>query len=152
MRGVMSLGYAVARALSLAAPPEAAWRDSPVGHVGVIHVELSVDERHSLHAARLLSPKAGDPAPAPVLEHLFESAVLLMQGGRFVVSASHEPGVEQLVIDVAIRAGATAEKADDAVVEKGFSGATPANPGKAHFRYGTGREVVATITIVRNEQ
>ena len=34
------------------------------------------------------------------------------------------------------------------IVQKKFDGASPGHPGKAYFRYGTGRAFEAKVTIV----
>lgn len=149
VRGVLDLGYALARALSLVAPDAAAWREFPVGHLGTLRIALAVDESQHLGPARRVRTRPDEPAPPAVLEKLVDDALLLMRGGRFAVSGSPEPGVEQLVIDVAVRARASDEAADDALIQKGFSGATPARPGKAYFRYGTGCAVEAVVTVVK---
>jgi hypothetical protein len=148
-RGVLSLGYAMARAISHAAPVDAAWRELPVGHVGTIRIELSVDESHHLGEARRLRARPDEPMPPDVLEGLVERALLLLRGGLFALSGSRQPGVEQFTIDVAIRAGPTDAAGADAAVQTGFSGATPKRPGKAYFRYGTGRAVEAIVSVAR---
>ncbi len=149
VRGVLDLGYAIARALSLAAPDEAVWREFPVGHIGTVRIALPVDDSQHLGSARRLRTSPDEPTPPAVLEQLVDDALLVMRGGSFAVSGSPLPGIERLVIDVAIRARASDEAGDSAVVQKGFSGATPARPGKAYFRYGTGCAVEAVVTVVR---
>jgi hypothetical protein len=146
-RGVLSLGYAMARAISHAAPADAAWRELPVGHVGTIRIELAVDESHHLGEARRLRAKPDEPTPPAVLEGLVERALLLLRGGQFALSGSRQPGVEQFTIDVAIRAEVTDAAGADAVVQTGFSGATPKRAGKAYFRYGTGRAIEAIVSV-----
>jgi hypothetical protein len=146
--GVKRLGYAFARAIPTAAPGAAAWRDLPLGHVGTIRIELSVDESKRLSQVRPFQEQLGEPAPPPALERLVEQVLLLLSPGHFALSSSNEPGVERLVVDVVLRNDKADEGGADDVVEKRFSGATPALPGKAYFRYGTGRAVEATVTVL----
>ena len=149
LNGVRRLGYAFTRAIPAAGPADAEWRELPVGHVGTIRIELSVDESHQLGEARPLRVRPDEPAPPAVLERLVERTLLLLRGGQFALSDSNQPGVERLAVDVVIRNQAPDEDGADLVVQKGFSGASPALPGRAYFRYGTGRAVEATVTILR---
>ena len=149
LNGVRRLGYAFTRAIPAAGPADAEWHELPVGHVGTIRIELSVDESHQLGEARPLRVQPDEPAPPAVLERLVERTLLLLRGGQFALSDSNQPGVERLAVDVVIRNEAPDEDGADLVVQKGFSGASPALPGRAYFRYGTGRAVEATVTILR---
>ena len=145
--GVRRLGYAFTRAIPAATPADAAWRELPVGHVGTIRIELEVDESNHLGALKHWQARAGEPAPPAVLERMVERTLLLLRAGQFALSGSNQPGSERLVIDVQLHDEAADEDATDNVVNKGFDGATPNHPGKAHFRYGTGRTFEAKVTI-----
>lgn len=147
--GVRRLGYAFTRAIPAASPADSAWRELPVGHVGTIRIELEVDKSNRLGALkRWQAPD--EPAPPAVLERMVERTLILLRAGQFALSGSNQPGSERLVIDVHLRDDAADEDATDNVVNKGFDGATPGHPGKAHFRYGTGRTFEAKVTIVRS--
>ncbi len=150
--GVRRLGYAFTRAIPAASPADSAWRELPVGHVGTIRIELEVDENNRLGALKRWQASPDEPAPPAVLERMVERTLILLRAGQFALSGSNQPGSERLVIDVNLRdADADAdEDATDNVVNKGFDGATPGHPGKAHFRYGTGRTFEAKVTIVRS--
>ena len=150
--GVRRLGYAFTRAIPAATPADAAWRELPVGHVGTIRIELEVDEFNHLGALKHWQAGPGEPAPPAVLERMVERTLILLRAGQFALSGSNQPGSERLVIDVQLRDEAADEDATDNVVNKGFDGATPTHPGKAHFRYGTGRTFEAKVTIVHSGQ
>ncbi len=145
--GVRRLGYAFTRAIPAATPADAAWRELPVGHVGTIRIELEVDESNHLGALKKWQAHPGEPAPPAVLERMVERTLILLRAGQFALSGSNQPGSERLVIDVQLRDDTADGDATDDVVNKGFDGATPGHPGKAHFRYGTGRSFEAKVTI-----
>ncbi len=145
--GVRRLGYAFTRAIPAATPADAAWRELPVGHVGTIRIELEVDESNRLGALKHWQSRPGEPTPPAVLERMVERTLLLLRAGQFALSGSNQSGSERLIIDVRLRDAAADEEATENVVNKGFEGATPGHPGKAHFRYGTGRTFEATVTI-----
>lgn len=145
--GVRRLGYAFTRAIPAATPGDSAWRELPTGHVGTIRIELEVDENRRLGAVKRWSGRAGEPAPPPVLERMIERTILLLRSGQFALSGSNEPGSERLVIDVSLHDEAADEDGTQDVVQKKFDGATPGHPGKAYFRYGTGRAFEAKISI-----
>jgi hypothetical protein len=148
--GVRRLGYAFTRAIPAATPADAAWRELPAGHVGTIRIELQVDETNHLGALKHWQAHPGEPAPPAVLERMVERTLLLLRAGQFALSGSNQPGSERLIIDVHLRDDAPDEEASTDVVNKGFDGATPNHPGKAHFRYGTGRTFEAKVTIVHS--
>jgi hypothetical protein len=148
--GVRRLGYAFTRAIPAATPADEAWRELPAGHVGTIRIELEVDENNRLGALKRWQARPGEPAPPAVLERMVERTLLLLRSGQFALSGSNQPGSERLVIDVTLRDDAPDEDGTENVVNKGFDGATPGHPGRAHFRYGTGRAFEAKITIVRS--
>ncbi len=145
--GVRRLGYAFTRAIPAATPADAAWRELPVGHVGTIRIELEVDESNHIGALKHWQAHPGEPAPPAVLERMVDRTLILLRAGQFALSGSNQPGTERLVIDVQLSDEAADEDATDNVVNKGFDGATPSHPGKAHFRYGTGRTFEANVTI-----
>jgi hypothetical protein len=142
------LGYAFARAIPAATPADEAWRELPAGHVGTIRIELEVDETNHVGALKHWQARPGEPAPPAVLERMVERTLLLLRAGQFALSGSNQPGSERLVIDVTLRDDAADEEASNNVVNKGFDGASPGHPGRAHFRYGTGRTFEAKVTIV----
>jgi hypothetical protein len=146
--GVRRLGYAFTRAIPAATPADAAWRELPVGHVGTIRIELEVDEGNRLGAMKRWQARPGEPAPPAVLERMVERTLLLLRAGQFALSGSNHPGSERLIIDVQLRDEAAEEEAVNDVVQKKFDGAKPGQPGKAYFRYGTGRAFEAKVTIV----
>lgn len=146
--GVRRLGYAFTRAIPAATPSDEAWRELPTGHVGTIRIELEVDENNRLGALKRWQARPGEPAPPAVLERMVERTLLLLRAGQFALSGSNQPGSERLVIDVTLRDEDADEDATSNVVNKGFDGATPGHPGRAHFRYGTGRAFEAKVTIV----
>lgn len=148
--GVRRLGYAFTRAIPAATPSDEAWRELPAGHVGTIRIELEVDENNRLGALKRWQARPGEPAPPAVLERMVERTLLLLRAGQFALSGSNQPGSERLVIDVSLRDEAADEDGTTNVVNKGFDGATPGHPGRAHFRYGTGRAFEAKVTIVRS--
>jgi hypothetical protein len=148
--GVRRLGYAFTRAIPAATPADSAWRELPSGHVGTIRIELEVDANNRLGALKHWQARPGEPAPPAVLERMVERTLLLLRAGQFALSGSNQPGSERLTIDVELRDGPADDEATDDVVNKGFEGATPGHPGKAHFRYGTGRRFEAKVTIARS--
>jgi hypothetical protein len=148
--GVRRLGYAFTRAIPAATPADEAWRELPAGHVGTIRIELSVDENNHLGELKRWQARPGEAAPPAVLERMVQRTVLLLRAGQFALSGSNQPGSERLVIDVTLRDDAPDEESSSNVVNKGFDGASPGHPGRAHFRYGTGRTFEAKVTIVRS--
>jgi hypothetical protein len=146
--GVRRLGYAFTRAIPAATPADAEWRELPAGRVGTIRIELEVDENHRLGAMKRWQARPGEPAPPPVLERMVERTLILLRAGQFALSGSNEPGRERLVIDVHLKDGASEGEGENVVVQKGFDGASPGQPGRAHFRYGSGRSFEAKVTIV----
>jgi len=89
----------------------------------------------------------GEPTPPAVLERMVERTLILLRAGQFALSGSNQPGSERLTIDVTLRDEAPDADAADVVVHKGFDGATLGHPGKASFRYGTGRAFEAKVVI-----
>ena len=148
--GVRRLGYAFTRAIPAATPADEAWRELPAGHVGTIRIELEVDESNHLGPLKHWQARPGEPAPPAALERMVERTLLLLRAGQFALSGSNQPGSERLVIDVTLRDDAADEESSNNVVNKGFDGASPGHPGRAHFRYGTGRTFEAKVTIVRS--
>lgn len=146
--GVRRLGYAFTRAIPAATPADSAWRDLPAGHVGTIRIELEVDESKRLGAAKRWQARPGEAPPPPALERMVERTLMLLRSGQFALSGSNQPGAERLVIDVQLRDEAPEEEPAPHVVQKKFDGAAPGRPGKAYFRYGTGRAFEAKVTIV----
>jgi hypothetical protein len=146
--GVRRLGYAFTRAIPAATPADAEWHELPAGHVGTIRIELEVDENNRLGEVLRWQARAGEPAPPAILQRLVERTLILLRAGQFALSGSNQPGTERLVIDVQLRDGAAEGEGARVVVQKGFEGATPGHPGRAHFRYGSGRAVEAKVTIV----
>jgi hypothetical protein len=147
--GVRRLGYAFTRAIPAATPADEAWRELPAGHVGTIRIELAVDDGNHLGELKHWQARPGEPAPPAALERMVQRTLLLLRAGQFALSGSDQAGSERLTIDVTLRD----EAADDTdastnVVNKGFDGASPGHPGRAHFRYGTGRTFEAKVTIV----
>ena len=145
--GVRRLGYAFTRAIPAATPADSAWRELPAGHVGTIRVEIQIDESNRLVGFRRWSARPGEAEPPAVLTRMIERTVILLRAGQFALSGSNQPGSERLVIDVRLRDEAADEAATNDVVQKRFDGARPGHPGKAYFRYGTGRAFEATISI-----
>jgi hypothetical protein len=150
--GVRRLGYAFTRAIPAATPADEAWRELPAGHVGTIRIELSVDEDNHLGELKRWRARPGEPAPPAVLERMVQRTLLLLRAGQFALSGSNQPGSERLVIDVTLRDDTADDESSNNVVNKGFDGASPGHPGRAHFRYGTGRTFEAKITIVSSGQ
>lgn len=146
--GVRRLGYAFTRAIPAATPADAEWRELPAGRVGTIRIELTVDENNRLGAMKSWQARPGEPAPPAVLQRMVERTLILLRAGQFALSGSNQPGTERLVIDVQLRDEAGEGEAESVVVQKGFDGATPGRPGRAHFRYGNGRAFEAKVTIV----
>lgn len=146
--GVRRLGYAFTRAIPAATPADPEWHELPAGHVGTIRIELEVDENNRLGAMKRWQARAGEPAPPAILQRMVERTLILLRAGQFALSGSNQAGTERLVIDVQVRDGAAEGEGAGVVVQKGFDGATPAHPGRAHFRYGSGRAVEAKVTIV----
>ncbi|HEY3668850.1 MAG TPA: hypothetical protein VGL19_22785, partial [Polyangiaceae bacterium] len=141
------LGYAFTRAIPAATPGDSAWRELPVGHVGTIRIELEVDADNHLGALKHWQAHPGEPAPPAVLERMVERTLILLRAGQFALSGSNQPGSERLTIDVTLRDEAAEDEGAEVVVHKGFDGATPGHPGKASFRYGTGRAFEAKVSI-----
>jgi hypothetical protein len=146
--GVRRLGYAFTRAIPAATPADAEWRELPTGKVGTIRIELEVDENNRLGAMKQWQARAGEAAPPAVLTRMVERTLLLLRAGQFALSGSNQPGTERLVIDVQLRDEAAEGEGESVVVQKGFDGASPGRPGRAHFRYGNGRAFEAKVTIV----
>jgi hypothetical protein len=146
--GVRRLGYAFTRAIPAATPADAEWRELPTGKVGTIRIELEVDENNRLGAMKQWRARAGEPAPPAVLTRMVERTLLLLRAGQFALSGSNQPGTERLVIEVQLRDEAAEGEGESVVVQKGFDGASPGHPGRAHFRYGNGRAFEAKVTIV----
>jgi hypothetical protein len=149
--GVRRLGYAFARSIPPATKGDAAWLELPVGHVGTIRIELEVDANNHLGTVKRWQARAGEPAPPAVLERLVDRTLILMRAGQFALSGSNDPGSERLVIDVEVRDEAADEEGDAQVVQLKFEPATPGQPNKTYFRYGTGRSVEAKVTTVRSK-
>jgi hypothetical protein len=145
--GVRRLGYAFTRAIPAATPADSAWRELPAGHVGTIRIELEVDDSNHLGALKHWQQHPGEPAPPAVLERMVERTLLLLRAGQFALSGSNNPGSERLTIDVTLKDDAPDTEGAEVVVHKAFDGATPGHPGKASFRYGTGRTFEAKVTI-----
>jgi hypothetical protein len=146
--GVRRLGYAFTRAIPAATPADAEWRELPAGKVGTIRIELEVDENNRLGTMKQWQARAGEPAPPAVLRRMVERTLLLLRAGQFALSGSNQPGAERLVIEVQLRDEAAEGEGESVVVQKGFDGASPGRPGRAHFRYGNGRAFEARVTIV----
>lgn len=146
--GVRRLGYAFTRAIPAATPADSAWQELPAGHVGTIRIELEVDESNRLGALKRWQARPGEPAPPAVLQRLVERTLILLRAGQFALSGSNQPGSERLTIDVTLQdEAADADSAPGDVVQKKFDGAAPGRPGKAYFRYGSGRAFEAKVTI-----
>ncbi|RYZ05128.1 MAG: hypothetical protein EOO73_21215 [Myxococcales bacterium] len=145
--GVRRLGYAFTRALPAATPADPEWRELPAGHVGTIRIALTVDENNRLGAVERWQSRPGEPTPPAVLQRMVERTLVLLRAGQFALSGSNQPGSERLVIDVTLRDEAAEDEPTETVVQKRFDGASPGRPGKAYFRYGTGRAFEAKITI-----
>lgn len=145
--GVRRLGYAFTRAIPAATPADPEWRELPAGHVGTIRIALKVDENNRLGALERWQARPGEPAPPAVLQRMVERTLVLLRAGQFALSGSNEPGAERLIIDVTLRDEAAEDEPTSNVVQKRFDGASPGHPGKAYFRYGTGRAFEAKITI-----
>lgn len=146
--GVRRLGYAFTRAIPVATPADATWRELPVGAVGTIRISLSVDEQGRLGELEHWQGRPGEPKPPAALERMVQKTVLLLRAGQFALSGSNQPGSERLLIEVQLRDEAPEAEATEEVVQKKFEGAAPGRPGKAYFRYGTGRVFEAKITIL----
>lgn len=146
--GVRRLGYAFTRAIPAATPADAEWRELPAGRVGTIRIELTVDENNRLGAMKSWQARPGEPAPPAVLQRMVERTLILLRAGQFALSGSNQPGIERLIIDVQLRDEAAEGEAEGVVVQKSFDGAAPGRPGRAHFRYGSGRVFEAKVTIV----
>jgi hypothetical protein len=144
--GVRRLGYAFTRAIPAATPADAAWRELPVGMVGTIRVQLTVDEAGKLGELELWRARPGEPDPPAVLRRMVERTLLLLRAGQFALSGSNGAGRERLTIEVRLRDEAPDEEGSEVVVQKKFEGATPGHPGYASFRYGTGRVFEAKVT------
>jgi len=144
--GVRRLGYAFTRAIPAATPADAEWRQLPAGHVGTIRIELEVDENNRLGPVKEWHARPGEPAPPAILRRMVERTLILLRAGQFALSGSNQPGMERLVIDVTLRDGMA--EGDNEAVEKGFDPTTPGHPGRAYFRYGSGRSFEAKVTIV----
>jgi hypothetical protein len=146
--GVRRLGYAFTRAIPAATPADPAWRDLPPGHVGTIRIELEVDENNHLGALKRWQARADEPPPPAPLQRLVDRTLILLRAGQFALSGSNRPGTERLIIDVTLRdEDADADAGADDVVQKRFEGAAPGRPGKAYFRYGSGRALEAKVTV-----
>jgi hypothetical protein len=148
--GVRRLGYGFARNIPPATKGDPAWLELPVGHVGTIRIELEVDANNRLGAVKRWQARAGEPAPPAVLERLVERTLILMRAGQFALSGSNDPGSERLLIDVEVRDETADDEDNKNVVQLKFDPATPGQPNKAYFRYGTGRAVEAKVTTVRS--
>jgi outer membrane biosynthesis protein TonB len=146
--GVRRLGYAFTRAIPAATPADAEWRELPAGRVGTIRIELTIDANNRLGAMKRWQARPGEPAPPAILQRMVERTLILLRAGQFALSGSNQPGEERLVIDVQLRDEAAEGEGESMVVQKGFVGAAPGRPGRAHFRYGSGRAFEATVTIV----
>jgi hypothetical protein len=145
--GVRRLGYAFTRAIPAASPADTAWRELPVGHVGTIRVELAIDDTNHLGELKLWQSHPGEAQPPAVLRRMVDRTLILLRAGQFALSGSNAAGTERLTIDVTIRDDEAEPDPTDTVVQKKFDGATPGHPGRAYFRYGTGRAVEAKVTI-----
>ncbi len=149
--GVRRLGYAFTRAIPAATPGDEDWQLLPPGRVGTIGVELRVDEGGKVGAAQRWQARPRDPAPPEVLWRMVQRTMLLLRAGQFALSGSNAPGIERLLIEVEITQGAPEGSGESVVVQKRFDGASPGRPGRAYFRFGSGRAVEAKVTIVPAE-
>ncbi len=146
--GVRRLGYAFTHAIPPATRGDGAWRELPVGLVGVVRVELTIDAKSHVTDAKPLPPRRGEPPLPPVLERMVSRTVLLLRAGEFALSGSNSAGSELLAVEVRLRDEPPDEDPHGVVLHYDFDGATPGHPGRAYFRYDTGRAVEAKVTIV----
>lgn len=146
--GVRRLGYGFSRAIPVATPADAAWKELPAGLVGSIRIEITVGENNRVDGMQVLPPRRGEPPTHPALERMAERTLLQLKVGQFALSGSNEVGKERLAIEVRLRDSDPDEDAKGLVVQKGFEGAKPGQPGRAYFRYDTGRWFEAKVTIV----
>lgn len=142
------LGYAFARAIPVATPRDSAWRELPAGHVGTIRVELTVDGDNHLGPLKYWQARPGEPAAPAVLQRMVERTVLLLRAGQFALSGSNDAGSERITIDVTLRDEAADDEGAPVVVQLTHDAAALGHPGRAYFRYGTGRAFEAKVTIV----
>ncbi|HEX2871177.1 MAG TPA: hypothetical protein VHP33_07975 [Polyangiaceae bacterium] len=148
--GVRRLGYAFARAIPVATPSDSAWRELPAGHVGTIRIELTVDDGNRLGPLKYWHARPGEPEPPAVLQRMVERTLILLRAGQFALSGSNDTGSERITIDVTLRDEAADEEGAPVVVQLTHEAAALGHPGRAYFRYGTGRAVEAKITIVHS--
>jgi hypothetical protein len=146
--GVRRLGYGFARAIPVATPADEAWKELPAGLVGTIRIEITVAENNRVDGMQVLPPRRGEPATHPALQRMAQRTLLQLKVGQFALSGSNEAGKERLAIEVRLRDSDPDEDANGLVVQKGFEGARPGQPGRAYFRYDTGRWFEAKVTIV----
>lgn len=146
--GVRRLGYGFSRAIPAATPGDAAWQELPPGLVGTIRIEITLGEDNRVEGLQVLPPRRGEPPIHPALERMAQRTLLQLKIGQFALSGSNQPGKERLEIEVRLRDAQADEDAKGLVVQKGFEGAKPGQPGRAYFRYDTGRWFEAKVTIV----
>ena len=79
---------------------------------------------------------------------MVERTVLLLRAGQFALSGSNDAGSERITIDVTLRDEAADDEGAPVVVQLTHDAAAPGHPGRAYFRYGTGRAFEAKVTIV----
>ena len=147
--GVRRLGYGFSRAIPVATPADAAWKELPAGLVGTIRIEITVGENNRVDSMQVLPPRRSEPPTHPALERMAQRTLLQLKVGQFALSGSNDSGKERLAIEVRLRDSDPDEDAKGLVVQKGFDGAKPGQPGRAYFRYDTGRWFEAKVTIVR---
>ncbi|HEY6080776.1 MAG TPA: hypothetical protein VIW29_18300 [Polyangiaceae bacterium] len=144
--GVRRLGYAFTRAIPVATPADPSWRELPPGLVGTIRIQLAVDDDGRLGKLELWQARPGEPPPPAALLRMVERTLLLLRAGQFALSGSNRAGRERLTIEVHLRDESADDEPTQEVVQKKFDGAAPGHPGKAFFRYGTGRVFEAKVT------
>jgi hypothetical protein len=116
--------------------------------VGTIRVELSVGEDNRLGTVQSLPPRKGEPPTPAALERLVQRTVILLRAGQFALSGSNQPGKELLTIEVRLRDEPPDDDAKDVVMQLGNEPAAPGRPGRAYFRYDTGRLFEAKVTTM----
>jgi outer membrane biosynthesis protein TonB len=147
--GVRRLGYGFSRAIPVATPADAVWKELPTGVVGTIRIEITVGEDNRVDGMQVLPPRRGESPTHPALERMAQRTLMQLKVGQFALSGSNDSGKERLAIEVRLRDSDPDEDAKGLVVQKGFEGAKPGQPGRAYFRYDTGRWFEAKVTIVQ---
>lgn len=145
-----SLAKGLLRVLPRAAYPEAEWHDLSMSAQEKIVFSLELDADGRIGAETVIERK---PEPSPLLARVLRRSVLLLGAGTFAL-APDRLGVGQqkfeLIATLATGLAADSELArPEDLAEMGrLTEPTQSEPGRASFRFNSGREVLLTLRLL----